>query len=100
MAPPRIVPDVPLFDVSTHDLYAVAHGLIESDVDREFCQRLFKELVKWHGKVGREKGSGEGNESFWKGELTKVSSAVMGRVPHQWMIAEAYYCIHVTNGAM
>ena len=51
--------DLPLFDVSTHDLYALAHGLIESDVDHEFCHRLFKELVKWHSKVGWE---GEGGE--------------------------------------
>ena len=53
MAP--LVPDpddLPLFDVSTHDLYALAHGLIESDVDHEFCHRLFAELVKWHKKVG------------------------------------------------
>ena len=42
--------DLPLFDVSTHDLYSLAHGLIENDVDHEFCHRLFKELVKWHEK--------------------------------------------------
>ena len=50
--PPSAPKDLPLFDVSTHDLYALAHGLIESDVDHEFCHRLFKELVKWHTKVG------------------------------------------------
>ena len=53
--------DLPLFDVSTHDMYALAHGLIESDGDHEFCQRLFKEIVKWHEKredrkVGRREG--------------------------------------------
>ena len=64
--PPRIVPDdLPLFDVSTHDLYTLAHGLIESDVDHEFCHRLFKELVKWHEKqedrkVGRRGRGKEG----------------------------------------
>ena len=53
--PPSVPDDLPLFDVSTHDLYALAHGLIESDVDHEFCHRLFKELVKWHEKQGDKK---------------------------------------------
>ena len=66
--------DLPLFDVSTHDLYELAHGLIESDVDHEFCHRLFKELVKWHekqedrkvGKRGNPKGGGKkGVETFF-----------------------------------
>ena len=49
-SPPMSPDDLPLFDVSTHDLYSLAHGLIESDVDHEFCHRLFKELVKWQPK--------------------------------------------------
>ena len=52
--------DLPLFDVSTHDLYSLAHGLIENDVDHEFCHRLFKELVKWHEKQGDKKVRNEG----------------------------------------
>ena len=64
--PPTTVPeDVPLFDVSTHDLYALAHGLVESDVDHEFCHRLFKELVKWHRKVGLG-GVGWDGGGSWK----------------------------------
>ena len=65
MASPLMSPnDLPLFDVSTHDLYEIANDLISSDVDHEFCHRLFKELVKWHEnqedkKVGRE-GKGRG----------------------------------------
>ena len=47
--------DLPLFDVSTRDLYDLAHGLVVSDIDREFCRRLFKELVKWHEKQGGRK---------------------------------------------
>ena len=70
MASPSSVPEnLPLFDVSTHDLYALAHGLIESDADHEFCHRLFKELVKWHEKqedrkVGRKAWVKRGVENF------------------------------------
>ena len=39
---------LPSFSVSTHDLYAIANVLIESDGDREFTKRLFEELLKWH----------------------------------------------------
>ena len=73
MAAPFTAPeDLPLFDVSTHDLYALAHGLVESDVNHEFCHRLFKELVKWHRKVGWEGVGGwagkeaEGGGWSWK----------------------------------
>ena len=64
-SPPMSPDDLPLFDLSTHDLYSLAHGLIESDVDHEFCQRLFRELVKWHEKredrkVGRRGKGGKG----------------------------------------
>ena len=61
--------DLPLFDLSTHELYSLAHGLIESDVDHEFCHRLFMELVKWHEKqedrkVGRRGRVRRGVETF------------------------------------
>ena len=73
--------DLPLFDVSTHDLYALAHGLIQSDVDHEFCHRLFKELVEWHSKVGRVgrrmDGGGAGVGTI------SVSPALLGAVTRQ-----------------
>ena len=66
MSLPTTAPDdLPLFDVSTHDLYALAQGLIESDVDHEFCHRLFKELVKWHTKVGGVWGLAGGEGGVW-----------------------------------
>ena len=69
--------DLPLFDVSTHDLYKLAHGLVESDTDHEFCQRLFKELGKCKDmlterKVGRG-GQKGGGGSRWGGETFSVS---------------------------
>ena len=67
MASPISPNDLPLFDVSTHDLYALAHGLIESDVDHEFCHRLFKELVKLHEKQEDRKVGGRGNPKGGEG---------------------------------
>ena len=65
-SPPMSTDDLPLFDVSTHDLHKLANGAIESDGDHEFCQRLFKSIVKWHekqedrkvGRSGRGKRGG------------------------------------------
>ena len=76
MSLPPAPEDLPLFDVSTHDLYALAHGLVDSDVDYEFCHRLFKELVTWHeknqkiGKV-RRGGGGEGGQERGGEEMRK-----------------------------
>ena len=61
--------DLPLFDVSTHDLYALAHGLVESDADHEFCHRLFKELLQWHEKQGDKKVRKDGKGGLVGGGL-------------------------------
>ena len=89
MASSRIVPDdLPLFDISTHDLYALAHGLIESDADHEFCHRLFKELLQWHEKQGdkkvRKDGKGRGGvENF------SASTALLGVLTRQRVGSES-----------
>ena len=83
--------DLPLFDVSTHDLYALAHGLIENDVDHEFCHRLFKELVKWHEKQGDKKvrKDKKGGLAGRGVEIFSASTALLGALTRQRIGSES-----------